>query len=72
MGVWGAVEWMGKHSSVPHARRPALISGPVTDSGEGIRYIEDHFGIPAANAFDSAGKICTFLLESLMPWLKSA
>ncbi len=72
MGVWGAVQWMNQHSSVPHARRPALISGPVTDSGEGIRYIEEHFGIPGANAFDSAGKICTFLLESLMPWLKSA
>ncbi|RPJ61633.1 MAG: hypothetical protein EHM23_06230 [Acidobacteria bacterium] len=72
MGVWGAVQWMNQHSSVPHARRPALVSGPVTDSGEGIRYIEDHFGITAANAFDSAGKMCTFLLESLMPWLKSA
>ncbi|HXK58570.1 MAG TPA: hypothetical protein PLP42_01630 [Acidobacteriota bacterium] len=72
MGVWGAIRWMGEHSPVPQARRPALISGPVTDSGEGIRYIEEHFGIPAANGFDSAGKICTLLLESLMPWLKSA
>jgi hypothetical protein len=72
MGVWGAMQWMGQHSTVLQARRPALISGPVTDSGEGIQYIEDHCGIPAANAFDSAGKICTLLLESLMPWLKSA
>jgi hypothetical protein len=72
MGVWGAVQWMNQHGSVPQARRPALISGPVTDSGEGIRYIEDHWGIPAANGFDSAGKICTLLLESLMPWLRSA
>ena len=72
MGVWGAVQWMNQHGKVPQARRPALISGPVTDSGEGIRYIEDHWGIPAANAFDSAGKICTLLVESLMPWLRSA
>jgi len=72
MGVWGAVQWMNQHTNVPQARRPALISGPVTDSGEGINYIEEHWGIPAANAFDSAGKICTLLLESLMPWLKSA
>jgi len=72
MGVWGAVQWMGQHGPVPQARRPALISGPVTDSAEGINYIEEHWGIPAANAFDSAGKICTLLLESLMPWLKSA
>jgi hypothetical protein len=72
MGVWGAMQWMAQHTNVLQARRPALISGPVTDSGEGIQYIEDHCGIPAANAFDSAGKICTFLLESLMPWLKSA
>jgi hypothetical protein len=72
MGVWGAVQWMRSHGPVPQARRPALISGPVTDSGEGIRYIEEHWGIPAANAFDSAGKICTLVLESLMPWLKSA
>jgi hypothetical protein len=71
MGVWGAVQWMEKYGPVPQAQRPALISGPVTDSQEGIRYIEENWNIPAANAFDSAGKICTILAESLMPWLKS-
>ncbi len=71
MGVWGGIQWMSQHGPVPQAQRPALISGPVTDSEEGIRYIEENWQIPAANAFDSAGKICTLLLESLMPWSKS-
>lgn len=67
MGVWGGIEWMRRQG-----RSPALICGPVTDSAEGIQYIEDNWHIPAANVFDGAGKIATLILGSLMPWLKSA
>lgn len=67
MGVWGALEWLSAHK----LRYPILVSGPVTDSAEGIRYIEETWKLPAGNAFDSAGKICTFILKSLMPWSKS-
>ncbi len=70
MGVWGSLQWMAQHGKVQQAQRPHLISGPVTDSSEGIEYIEENWRIPAANAFDSSGKICTIVLESLMPWLE--
>lgn len=68
MGVWGAMEWLSKQGE---RKYPVLISGRVTDSAEGIRYIEQKWDLPAGNARDSTGKICTFILESLMPWLKS-
>ncbi|MFQ5929852.1 MAG: hypothetical protein ACE5MK_09130, partial [Acidobacteriota bacterium] len=68
MGTWGALQWL---SQLDHTNTPVLISGRVTDSAEGVRYIEEKWNLPAANAFDSAGKICTFIQESLMPWLKS-
>lgn len=68
MGTWGALQWL---SQLDHRKCPVLISGRVTDSAEGVRYIEEKWNLPAANAFDSAGKICTFIQESLMPWLKS-
>lgn len=67
MGAWGGMEWLARHG-----HRPALISGPVTDCAEGIRYVEENWHIPAANAFDCAGKICTLIMKSLMPWSKSA
>lgn len=67
MGTWGALQWM---SQLGHQHSPLLISGRVTDSAEGIRYIENEWHLPAANAFDCAGKICTFVQESLMPWSK--
>ena len=68
MGVWGALQWLSQQGP---RKYPVLISGPVTDSGEGIRYIEEHWDLPAGNAREGTGKICTFVLESLMPWLKS-
>lgn len=67
MGVWGGIEWLGRQG-----QRPALISGPVTDSSEGIHYIEENWHIPAANAFDCAGKLCALILESFLPWLELA
>ncbi|MBI4445393.1 MAG: hypothetical protein HY645_05730 [Acidobacteria bacterium] len=67
LGAWGGIEWMSRHEV-----RPSLVSGPVTDSAEGIQYIEENWHVPAANAFDCAGKICTQILGSFMPWLKLA
>lgn len=68
MGAWGALQWLSQKGLREY---PVLIAGPVTDSAEGIRYIEEHWDLPAGNAFDGTGKICTFVLESLMPWRKS-
>ena len=68
MGAWGALKWL---SQLKNKECPVLISGRVTDSAEGIRYIEKTWNLPAANAFDCAGKICTFVQEALMPWSKS-
>jgi len=68
MGVWGAMQWLSKQGP---RKYPVLISGPVTDSGEGIRYIEENWDLPAGNSREGTGKICTFVLETLMPWLKS-
>ncbi len=68
MGVWGAMQWLSQQGERNY---PFLISGRVTDSAEGVRYIEKNWDLPAGNAQESTGKICTFILESLMPWLKS-
>ncbi len=70
MGAWGGIQWMSQKGR-GQVGCPLLISGPVTDSAEGVRYIEENWDIPAANALDSGGKICTFILDVLMPWLKS-
>ena len=68
MGAWGGLQWLAQKDL---RKYPILISGSVTDSAEGIRYVEDNWDLPAGNAYDGAGKVCTFVLESLMPWLKS-
>ncbi|UCF37738.1 MAG: hypothetical protein JSU96_02405 [Acidobacteriota bacterium] len=64
MGTWGALEWMGKNG-FPAKEHPIMISGPVTDSGEGIRFIESTWGVSAANPFDCPGKLCSFVHKSL-------
>jgi len=66
MGTWGALEWLRQHD-VDTAHDPILVSGPVTDSCEGVKYIEDNWGVQAANPFDSSGKLCSFVLKSLRP-----
>jgi hypothetical protein len=71
MGVWGSLEWLRQQGHEPQ-ELSLLVSGPATDSAEGIRYIERHFQVPAANAFESSGKLCTFILERLIPWSRSA
>jgi len=71
MGVWGSLEWLRQQGHDPR-ELSLLVSGPATDSAEGIRYIERHFQVPAANAFESSGKLCTFILERLIPWSRSA
>ena len=71
MGVWGSLQWMTQQGYDPR-QHPVLVAGPVTDSAEGIRYIEENLAVPAANVFDSGGKLCTFIRELLMPWSKSA
>ena len=71
MGVWGSLQWMTQQGHDPR-EHPVLVAGPVTDSAEGIRYIEENLAVPAANVFDSGGKLCTFIRELLMPWSKSA
>ncbi len=68
MGAWGGLQWLSQKDL---RKYPILIAGTVTDSAEGIRYVEENWDLPAGNAYDGAGKICTFVLESLMPWLKS-
>ncbi len=71
MGVWGSLEWLRQQGHDPQGLS-LLVSGPATDSAEGIRYVERHFQVPAANAFESSGKLCTFILERLIPWSRSA
>ena len=67
MGVWGALQWL---TSAGSPKQSVLVSGRVTDSTEGVRFIEENWNLPAANAFDGAAKICTHVLESMMPWLE--
>ena len=64
MGVWGALQWMEQTVQTGDTG-PILISGPVTDSGEGVDYIERNWSVPAANPFDSPGKLCSFVQKSL-------
>jgi hypothetical protein len=64
MGVWGALQWMDQHIE-KDLNGPVLISGPVTDSGQGVDYIESNWSVPAANPFDSPGKLCSFVQKSL-------
>lgn len=66
MGSWGSLEWL-RQNGIDTAQQPILISGPVTDSGEGVKFIENNWGVTAANPFDSSGKLCSFLLKSLRP-----
>ena len=65
MGVWGALEWMDRNGA-GSGNCPTLVSGPVTDSAEGVEYIERNFGVAAANPFDSPGKLLSFVHESLL------
>jgi hypothetical protein len=64
MGTWGALQWLDQHdfSTTDHL---VMISGPVTDSAEGVRYIEGNWHVAAANPFDSPGKIGSFIQRSL-------
>lgn len=64
MGAWGALEWL-KPAGISAGNHPVLISGPVTDSGEGVDYIEQNWGVVAANALDSQGKLCQFINEAV-------
>jgi hypothetical protein len=66
MGVWGSLEWM-RQNGYPPEQHSILVSGPVTDSCEGVKFIENNWQIPAANPFDSAGKMGSFVLKSLRP-----
>jgi len=64
MGVWGALQWL-KPAGISGETSHILISGPVTDSGEGVNYIEQNWGVKAANALDSKGKLCQFVDEAV-------
>ena len=64
MGVWGALQWL-KPSGISAENHQVLISGPVTDSGEGVDYIENNWGVTAANALDSKGKLCQFVIQAV-------
>jgi len=65
-GVWGGLQWLNSTKNP----KQMLVSGRVTDSTEGVRFIEQNWNLPAANAFDGSAKICTHVLESMMPWLE--
>jgi len=64
MGVWGSLQWMEQNVQKTDIG-PIMISGPVTDSGQGVDYIESNWSVPAANPFDSPGKLCSFVQKSL-------
>lgn len=64
MGAWGALQWLKPVGISPENSR-LLISGPVTDSGEGVDYIEQNWGVVAANALDSKGKLCQFIDQAV-------
>ena len=61
MGTWGALQWMEQTNN----NKPILISGPVTDSIEGIKFIEENWGVAAGNPLDSPERICSFIETSL-------
>ena len=64
MGAWGALQWL-EPAGISSDSYPILVSGPVTDSGEGVDYIEEHLKVAAANALDSKGKLCEFINEAV-------
>lgn len=66
MGTWGALEWM-RMAGYPAAEHSVLVSGKVTDSCEGVKFIEQNWQVAAANPFDSAGKLASFVLKSMRP-----
>ncbi len=66
MGTWGALEWM-RMAGYPASEHSVLVSGKVTDSCEGVKFIENNWHVAAANPFDSAGKLASFVLKSLRP-----
>jgi len=64
MGTWGALQWL-KPAGISSENYPIMVSGPVTDSGEGVDYIEQNLKVAAANALDSKGKLCEFINEAV-------
>lgn len=64
MGVWGSLEWL-ENNGFAVGTHPLMISGPVTDSAEGVRFIEERWPVSAANPLDCPGKLCNFVQESL-------
>lgn len=61
VGAWGAV----RHLQEDYAIRPAVITGPVTDSRVGVDYCNQQLGLPAANAMLDAATLANLLPMSL-------
>lgn len=64
MGVWGSLEYL-KNVGLSKEENAILVSGPVTDSSEGIKFIENNWNVAAANPFDSPGKLAAFVKGKL-------
>lgn len=61
VGVWGAVQLLRERWSV----KPAVVSGPVTDSPVGQRFCREEMGLPAWNALKSGKQLVRAVLSAL-------
>jgi hypothetical protein len=63
LGAWGAIELL-KEKGV----RVDAIAGSATDSPMAVSFIEQRFGVPAANALTMSDKLSGLMLERLKAW----
>jgi hypothetical protein len=61
VGAWGAVRLLHER----YGLRPAVVTGPVTDTPVGRGFCADQLGVPAANALEQGGELLTALLPAL-------
>lgn len=60
VGAWGGVELLRREGV-----DISVIMGPATDSDMGIQYIEDEFGVPAANAINNGDRLFSVLEKKI-------
>jgi hypothetical protein len=60
VGAWGGVELLRKEGV-----EISVMLGPVTDSEMGIQFIEEQFGVPAANAINNGERLFSILKQKI-------
>lgn len=63
VGAWGGRELLAAHNV-----KIDVMSGPVTDSQMGADYINQHFGIPAANAVNHGEQLALLVKAKVEQW----